>query len=69
MSERTGPLCGDAVRKIVGRPGREASIEFPVRPHMLRHATGYKLAYDGTRGRSSIIWDTTTFSIPPATPN
>ena len=43
VSERRAPLCADAVRKIVGRPGREASIEFPVHPHMLRHATGYKL--------------------------
>ena len=31
----------DAVRKIVGRAGRKAGIEFPVHPHMLRHATGY----------------------------
>jgi hypothetical protein len=44
VSERKAPLCADAVRKIVGRPGREADIEFPVHPHMLRHATGYKLA-------------------------
>jgi type 1 fimbriae regulatory protein FimB/type 1 fimbriae regulatory protein FimE len=35
------------VRKIVARAGREAGIEFPIHPHMLRHATGYKLANDG----------------------
>jgi site-specific recombinase XerD len=29
------------MRKIVGRPGREAGTEFPVHPHMLRHATEY----------------------------
>jgi Phage integrase family len=52
VSERKTPLCADAVRKIVGRPGREAGIEFPVHPHMLRHATGYKLANDGQDTRA-----------------
>jgi len=47
VSERKAPLTPDAVRKIVGRAGREAGIEFPIHPHMLRHATGYKLANDG----------------------
>ena len=70
VSERKAPLCADAVRKIVGRAGREAGIEFPVHPHMLRHATGTSWPTTGrTRGRSSIIWGTATFSIPPATPN
>jgi type 1 fimbriae regulatory protein FimE len=52
VSERKAPLCADAVRKIVGRAGREAGIEFPVHPHMLRHATGYKLANDGQDTRA-----------------
>jgi type 1 fimbriae regulatory protein FimB/type 1 fimbriae regulatory protein FimE len=47
ISERKAPLTPDAVRKIVARAGREAGIEFPIHPHMLRHATGYKLANDG----------------------
>ena len=47
VSERRAPLTPDAVRKIVARAGREAGIEFPIHPHMLRHATGYKLANDG----------------------
>jgi len=47
VSERKAPLTPDAVRKIVARAGREASLEFPIHPHMLRHATGYKLANDG----------------------
>jgi len=38
--------------KIVGRAGQRAGIEFPVHPHMLRHATGYKLANDGQDTRS-----------------
>ena len=47
VSERKAPLTPHAVRKIVARAGREAGIEFPIHPHMLRHATGYKLANDG----------------------
>jgi type 1 fimbriae regulatory protein FimE len=52
LSERKAPLTADAVRKIVGRAGREAGIEFQVHPHMLRHATGYKLANDGQDTRA-----------------
>jgi type 1 fimbriae regulatory protein FimB/type 1 fimbriae regulatory protein FimE len=29
-----------------------AGIEFPIHPHMLRHATGYKLANDGQDTRA-----------------
>ena len=47
-----GRLTADTVRKIVGRAGQRAGIEFPVHPHMLRHATGYKLANDGQDTRS-----------------
>jgi type 1 fimbriae regulatory protein FimE len=52
VSERRAPLTTDAVRKIIGRAGREAGIEFPVHPHMLRHATGYKLANEGQDTRA-----------------
>jgi type 1 fimbriae regulatory protein FimE len=34
------------VRKMVARAGAIARIPFPAHPHMLRHATGYKLAND-----------------------
>ncbi len=47
VSERKGPLTSECVRKIVARAGRRAQIPFPVHPHMLRHACGYKLANDG----------------------
>ncbi len=46
-TERKGPLTTDNVRKIVARAGDRAKIGFPVHPHMLRHACGYKLANDG----------------------
>lgn len=47
VTERGGPLTPSTVRKLVVRAGREAGLDFPVHPHMLRHATGYKLANDG----------------------
>lgn len=52
VSERKAPLTTDAVRKIVGRAGRHAGLEFPIHPHMLRHSTGYKLANDGQDTRA-----------------
>jgi integrase len=38
--------------RMVQRTGRAARLTFPVHPHMLRHATGYKLANDGHDTRS-----------------
>jgi len=35
------------VRKMVARAGETAKLSFPIHPHMLRHACGYKLANDG----------------------
>ena len=46
-TERTGPLTASTVRKLVARAGQTAGIAFPVHPHMLRHACGFKLANDG----------------------
>jgi integrase len=46
-TERGGPLTGSGVRKIVARAGDEAQLGFPVHPHMLRHACGFKLANEG----------------------
>lgn len=47
VSERRGPLTSATVRKMIARAGRCAQIPFPVHPHMLRHACGYKLVNDG----------------------
>jgi type 1 fimbriae regulatory protein FimB/type 1 fimbriae regulatory protein FimE len=52
MSERRGPLTPDAFLKIVARAGRAAGFAFPVHPHMLRHACGFKLANDGQDTRA-----------------
>jgi type 1 fimbriae regulatory protein FimE len=48
-SERGGPMTADNVRKLVAKAGRDAKplqplMPFPVHPHMLRHAAGYRLA-------------------------
>ena len=50
--ERNGPLTDSTVRKIVARAGQAAELGFPVHPHMLRHAAGYKLANDGQDTRA-----------------
>jgi type 1 fimbriae regulatory protein FimB/type 1 fimbriae regulatory protein FimE len=51
-TERKGPLTTSTVRKIVTRAGEIAKIGFPVHPHMLRHACGFKLTNDGRDTRS-----------------
>lgn len=47
VTERKGPLTTSTVRKMITRAGQVADIAFPVHPHMLRHACGFKLANDG----------------------
>jgi type 1 fimbriae regulatory protein FimE len=51
-SERDGPLTTNAVHKLISRTGLAAGIEFPVHPHMLRHAKGYQLASKGVDTRA-----------------
>jgi type 1 fimbriae regulatory protein FimB/type 1 fimbriae regulatory protein FimE len=51
-TERRGPLTTSTVRKILCRAGEVAGLNFPIHPHMLRHATGYKLANDGQDTRA-----------------
>jgi type 1 fimbriae regulatory protein FimE len=52
ISERKGPLTASSVRKMIARAGEQAGIDFPVHPHMLRHACGFKLANDGQDTRA-----------------
>lgn len=47
LNERKMPLGDEAVRQIVKRAGELADFDFPVHPHMLRHACGYYLASKG----------------------
>jgi site-specific recombinase XerD len=51
-SERGAPFTTAGFRKMVARLGAAAGFDFPVHPHMLRHACGYKLANDGVDTRS-----------------
>jgi len=46
-TERGGPMTTATVRKLVARAGLLANLPFPIHPHMLRHACGYKLANEG----------------------
>jgi integrase len=51
-SERASPFTTAGFRKMVARLGVAAKFDFPVHPHMLRHACGFKLANDGVDTRS-----------------
>jgi integrase len=51
-SERGAPLTTAGFRKMIARLGVAAGFGFPVHPHMLRHACGFKLANDGVDTRS-----------------
>ena len=51
-TERGGPMSPAGFRKMLARTGATAKLTFPVHPHMLRHACGYKLANDGQDTRA-----------------
>lgn len=46
-TERGSAMTDSSVRKIVARAGQDSGLGFPVHPHMLRHACGFKLANEG----------------------
>jgi type 1 fimbriae regulatory protein FimB/type 1 fimbriae regulatory protein FimE len=47
VTERRGPMTTATVRKLLARAGDTAGLPFPVHPHMLRHACGFRLANAG----------------------
>ena len=51
-SERGAPFTAAGFRKLIARLGVAAKFDFPVHPHMLRHACGYHLANKGVDTRS-----------------
>ena len=55
-TEREGPMSAEGFRKLLTRIGAAAGFPFPVHPHMLRHACGYKLAHDGHDTRAIQEW-------------
>jgi len=52
LTERRAPISTAGFRKMVARVGEAGRFPFPVHPHMLRHACGYKLANDGQDTRA-----------------
>jgi len=52
QSERDAPMTPAGFRKTLARIGEASSLAFPVHPHMLRHATGFKLANQGVDTRT-----------------
>jgi integrase len=52
VSERGAPLTAPGFSRMVERVGVEAELGIKVHAHMLRHATGFKLANDGHDTRS-----------------
>src|SRR5262249_36173876 len=47
VSQRGGPVGPFAFHRRIQRLGEAAKMPFPIHPHMLRHACGFKLANDG----------------------
>jgi site-specific recombinase XerD len=52
VTERLAPMTTAGFRKLVARISEKAKFPFPVHPHMLRHACGFKLANDGQDTRA-----------------
>lgn len=52
VTERGGPMTPATARKLITRAGELARLPFPIHPHMLRHACGFKLASEGRDTRS-----------------
>ena len=51
-TERRAPMTTAGLRKMIARTGEAGKFPFPIHPHMLRHACGYKLANDGQDTRA-----------------
>jgi type 1 fimbriae regulatory protein FimB/type 1 fimbriae regulatory protein FimE len=52
ITERGGPMTTAGFRKMLSRCGEQSDLKFPIHPHRLRHACGYKLANDGQDTRA-----------------
>ena len=55
MSERGAPMSAVGFRRMMARLGKAAKMPFTVHPHMLRHATGFKLANQGVDTRPATL--------------
>jgi type 1 fimbriae regulatory protein FimE len=52
VTERKGSMTPATARKLIMRAGELAKFPFPIHPHMLRHACGFKLASEGQDTRA-----------------
>jgi integrase len=52
QTEGGDPWTEAGIRKMLARTGEAADFPWRVHPHQLRHATGYRLANDGTDTRT-----------------
>jgi len=52
QTERDAPMTPAGFRKTLARIGEASPLAFPVHPHMLRHACGFKLANEGQDTRA-----------------
>jgi type 1 fimbriae regulatory protein FimE len=52
QTERDAPMTPAGFRKTPARIGEASELAFPLHPHMLRHACGFKLANDGQDTRA-----------------
>ena len=52
QTERDAPMTPAGFRKTLARIGEASALAFPVHPHMLRHACGFKLGNDGQDTRA-----------------
>ena len=52
VSERSSPFTVAGFQKLIARAGEKAGFDFPLHPHMLRHACGYALANAGQDTRA-----------------
>jgi type 1 fimbriae regulatory protein FimB/type 1 fimbriae regulatory protein FimE len=52
QTERAAPMTPAGFRKTLARIGEASGLGFPVHPHMLWHAAGYKLANQGVDTRA-----------------
>jgi integrase len=55
-NERGGVVSRRTFHQVVARAGEVAGFIFPVHPHQLRHACGFKLANEGHDTRSIQAW-------------
>jgi type 1 fimbriae regulatory protein FimB/type 1 fimbriae regulatory protein FimE len=55
-NERGAPISPAGFARMLQRAAAAAGFGFPVHPHMLRHAAGFRLANEGKNTRDLQLW-------------